>query len=197
MQDWCKNFFRVALLPFFFIFFIGSVYGAVPTINITSPITNNSYFDLDKITLNATSDISNTTFIYELNSINRSFTPPASIIVPTGYQSIIVYGTNGNDTGSASVDFIVLNKQDSFSSLYSIIIVIVFVFLILGFMLKDMAFKMFSGFLSSILGIYIYRNGFPLFHNNFIVNVLVIILVGLGFYLLISAPVEEYKKGES
>lgn len=69
------------------------------------------------------------------------------------------------------------------------ILVISFILLIIGIWQEDWNFIFSSGFLFSIIAIYIFMNGLPNF-NNWVSDSLAIVLIGFGAYLLFRASVE-------
>jgi len=85
-----------------------------PTINIVSPKAEDYEINLNskKIFLNVSSDqkIKSSSWIYTLDNgeTNNSFPNPSQITIEEGQNNLIVYGTNANGTGSASVSFNVL-----------------------------------------------------------------------------------------
>jgi len=86
-----------------------------PEITIMSPINNGNYeisMPLNKTLLNVSSNqiITSSFWKYSLNGgiTNVSFSNPSQIVVNNGENNLIVYGTNANGTGSASVNFNVL-----------------------------------------------------------------------------------------
>ncbi len=81
---------------------------SVPTINITSPINGGSYIALN-VSLNATSNQAITSWKYSLNNAaNITFNQNITITASEGSNTIIVYGTNVNGTGSSSSSFTII-----------------------------------------------------------------------------------------
>ncbi len=77
-----------------------------PIVTIVSPA--NTTYSTNALTLNVSSNQAITTWKYSLNgNSNVTFTNPLTINALNGTNSIKVYGTNANGTGSASVIFYV------------------------------------------------------------------------------------------
>lgn len=77
-----------------------------PNITITSPVSSPAY-NTTTVWLNVTADSAVSTWKYSLNgAANVTFTPNITVTVPTGSNTIIVYGNNTDgNTGNASVTF--------------------------------------------------------------------------------------------
>jgi len=92
----------------------------IPTITIINPINDGNYeanIPLNKTLLNITSNQKISSWKYSLNEgeKNNSFTNPSQITVNEGENNLIVYGTNANGTGSASVSFNVRMVNPAYS----------------------------------------------------------------------------------
>ena len=75
------------------------------------------------------------------------------------------------------------------------ILILSFLLLIVGMWQEDWNFIFLSGFLFSIIAIYIFINGLPNF-NNWVSNSLAIILIGFGAYLLFKAVVQTLNEAD-
>jgi hypothetical protein len=69
--------------------------------------------------------------------------------------------------------------------IYICLFVVLFLLLILGYWLNQEILLYLVGFLSPVMAIDIYFNGFPNVSNVFLTNGVVMILAGIGFYYLI------------
>lgn len=76
---------------------------------------------------------------------------------------------------------------------YVIAIVIILVLLALGYTLKQHLFLIMAGMLFCILALYIYNTGFPDVTNRFLINSIVIVIAGMGFYYLIAPSVDYWQ----
>jgi len=80
-----------------------------PGITIINPKSEDYTLDINskKILFNVTSNQIVTTWKYSLNGgeKNNSFINPSQIVVNNGENNLIIYGTNANGTGSASIRF--------------------------------------------------------------------------------------------
>lgn len=104
--------------------------------------------------------------------------------------------TKGTDFTSGTCDFKIGDDNVVIITAIITILVIAFILLIIGIWKQDWNFGFFSGFLFSVIGIYIFRNGLPNF-VNWVSNALAIILIGFGAYLLFRAVVASLNESET
>ena len=70
--------------------------------------------------------------------------------------------------------------------LFIVAFLIVFIFIIIGHYLEDPTFIIISGFLLCVIALNIFTGGFPGLKNEFLKNTVVIVIAGIGFYLIIA-----------
>ena len=102
--------------------------------------------------------------------------------------------TKGDFYVADTCDFIIKEGIDVITAII-FIFGIGLVFLILGITQQDWNFGMLSGFVFSILGIYIFISGLPTF-DNFVSNSLALILVGAGVYIIFRATIDALNEAE-
>jgi len=102
--------------------------------------------------------------------------------------------TQGTFYAANTCDFII---EEGIKVITAIILIlsISFILLIIGLWKRDWNFGFLSGFLFSVIAIYIFRNGLPGF-DNWVTNSLAIILVGFGAYILFRASVEALEEAD-
>ncbi len=80
--------------------------------------------------------------------------------------------------------------EDTSNRIYWIVLLIALVFFIISIKTEDKFFTLMAGFMLPILGIYSAEFGFIGFDNEFVNTSFIIILCGIGFYLLGKAAYE-------
>ena len=109
----------------------------------------------------------------------------------TKYDNVTLRGRDVGDTTSAkaimaNVNLVKLNDDanDRAFWLQLFLILIPLLLIYLGNVTEDKYFIIISGFIFAIYAIYIATNGLPNLDNSFITTSLIIIMGGLGFYLM-------------
>lgn len=98
------------------------------------------------------------------------------------------YGTG--DTGSITIE------EDEFQQyyLYLAILLVFFILVIVGH-LKDIGeFIMIAGILAMVIGINIFNNGFPNLTNVFLRNAIVLVIWGVGAYLILAPAMRFFEE---
>ena len=91
---------------------------------------------------------------------------------------------------SSDAGTIIVNDSENRYYLYIVALAVFIVLLILGFWLQEAPFVIISGMLSVVMAIHIYMNGFPNLANTFLQNGIVIVLAGIGFFLIMIPSIE-------
>jgi len=99
----------------------------------------------------------------------------------------ILYSTG--DTGSIIVQEDVNNRY----YLYVVVTIVFILLIIVGYRLEDTTFIVLAGMLCCVMAVNIFLNGFPDLTNEFLKNGIVIVLAGIGFYLIVGPSVEDIK----
>ncbi len=103
--------------------------------------------------------------------------------------------TKGTDFTSGTCDFKIEDNLKVILAVIITILVIAFILLIVGIWQQDWNFIFSSGFVFSVIAIYIFKNGFPSF-NNWVSNSVALVLIGFGAYLLFRASVQTLNESE-
>jgi len=102
----------------------------------------------------------------------------------TKFGTYTIFYSTG-DSGSIIIEEDINNRY----YLYVVATIIFFILLGLGFYLEEETFVIIAGFLSIILAINLFVNGFPNLTNDFLRNGIVIILAGIGFYFVLDPSI--------
>ncbi len=123
-------------------------------------------------------------------------------------QTIYEFSTTLNDTGTFPLlidcdngqtcisECEVIVEADNIYYLYVIALAFFFVLLGLGYYLEEPVFVIISGFLSCIIAVNLYINGFPGLTNEFLRQMIIIIFVGIGLYLIIAPSIQYFENFE-
>ena len=111
-----------------------------------------------------------------------------------GTFNITTYGTythqySSKDTGSIIIEEDVDNRY----YLYVITLIIFFILFGLGYKLEDPNFIIISGMVAIVMAINLFLNGFPNLVNEFLKNGIVIVLFGIGAYLVLVPSIEQFE----
>ena len=77
--------------------------------------------------------------------------------------------------------------------LYVVVSIIFFILVGLGYYYEIGEFVMIAGILAMIIGINIFNYGFPHLSNEFLRNAIVMIIWGVGAYLIIAPAIEFFE----
>jgi len=77
--------------------------------------------------------------------------------------------------------------------LYIITITIFFILVILGYWKREGWFTMIAGILAMIIGIVLFNYGFPNLTNEFLKNAIVVVIWGVGAYLILAPAMELFE----
>jgi hypothetical protein len=110
--------------------------------------------------------------------------------------------TSGGIYSAETCDFIIegetMSPEAIQISLLAISFIIAIVLFIMALHFKDVNLGFGSGFLFTIIGIYVFKNGFAdLSISNFVVQGISIIIIGLGIYILFRTSIETLEEAEN
>ena len=145
---------------------------------------NNTFRSCDLV--NVTFYSNNQTKILS-NKLMGNFTPfLCNVTFDFTNISTYTFFYSTGDSGSITI------KEDVNNTYYLYVIAfIVFIILfIMGYWTKDTTFIVIDGMLCVVIAINLLVNGFPSLTNIFLKNSIVIVLIGIGFYLML--PLVEY-----
>jgi len=121
--------------------------------------------------------------------LNPAHSGTAYTIIVNGTDALGSTDSITNTTETYDTPYPIKSK---YFYLYLFMFFTAFVLLFLSRYLEDEVFSIFSGFVFTIIGIFFARQGFPKF-NNFLYVPLIMILIGFGFYLVLSSGIKMFK----
>ncbi len=108
------------------------------------------------------------------------------------YTSFGTYTFNYStgDTGSIVIE------EDEVQQyyLYVVVLIIFFILVGLGYWKEEAIFVMMAGILAMIIGIALFNYGFPNLTNEFLKNAIVVVIWGVGAYLIIAPAMEFFEE---
>jgi len=97
---------------------------------------------------------------------------------------------NCTDVYLGECNFVVIENVDLQYYLYLSAILIFFILLGLSYWLEEPIFAILSGMISIVIAVYLFVEGFPQLSNDFLKNGVVVVLVGIGMYLVIAPSLD-------
>ena len=82
--------------------------------------------------------------------------------------------------------------QDEFN-LYIVAIVMFIIFISLGYYFEESTLVIIAGFLSMVIAVNLYINGFPHLESEFLKDAMVIIFAGIGFYFTLIPSINYFE----
>jgi len=98
-----------------------------------------------------------------------------------------------NSSEGSSITIIVNQKNSEFY-LYLGALVVFILFIVLGYMTEQNIFPILAGMLSVAIGIHIAVTGFPNLTNEFLKDAIIVILLGIGFWLMIAPSIKVWEE---
>lgn len=99
---------------------------------------------------------------------------------------VYTYNLTINESG-------IINVVENKNNKYYLLVIALFSFaalLLMGYKLENQVFIILAGMLSCVMALNIFLNGFPNLTDEFIRNGIVIILAGIGFYLMVAPSID-------
>lgn len=142
-------------------------------------------------------DIDENLLIYEDQMINSSsgYYNYTIDIGTVGKYPSIMDCNRSNNLDSADVTFIVSGAEERDFYLYLGIVIIALLLIFLGNKYEDNTFTFFAGVLFITLSILVFKMGYSGFENQLVLNAFALVLLGLGFYIMLSPYLQEFEGG--